>query len=116
MLEYGKWPAVYILANRFRGTLYIGVTSSLYLRICDHKNGRFDGFTSQYDVLKLVWYAHFHSMDEAIRREKLLKKWHREWKFRIIEEMNPDWRDLHDEIDTNIMFDELKAGPRPSPG
>jgi putative endonuclease len=55
-------------------------------------------------------------MEEAIRREKLLKKWRRDWKFRIIEEMNPNWIDLHDIIDANVTFDLVSAGPRPSPG
>ncbi len=63
----------------------------------------------------LVWYGHFPTMNEAIAREKLLKKWHRDWKFRLIESMNPDWRDLHDEIDTNIIYAEMeKASPRPA--
>jgi putative endonuclease len=78
------------MANRYRSTLYVGVTSALYLRVCDHKNERFDDFTMQHGVKTLVWHAHFATMEEAIKREKLLKKWHRGWKFRIIEEMNPD--------------------------
>ncbi len=109
-----KQPAIYIMANRYRGTLYVGVTSALYLRVCGHKNEQFDGFTKQHGVKTLVWYAHFATMEEAIRGEKLLKKWHRDWKFRIIEEMNPDWADLHDQIDANIAF--ASAWPRPSPG
>jgi putative endonuclease len=94
-----KWPAVYITANRYRGTIYIGVTSDLWSRIHDHKNKRFGGFTAEYDIVLLVWYEHHSQMDDAIRREKQLKKWNRDWKIRIIEEMNPDWLDLHDEID-----------------
>ena len=105
MDRFEKYPAVYIMANRYRGTLYVGVTSALYLRVCDHKNERFDGFTKQHGVKTLVWYAHFATMEEAIKREKLLKKWHRGWKFRIIEGMNPDWVDLHDQIDADIAFE-----------
>ena len=94
-----KMPAVYIMANLYRSTMYVGVTSDLYQRVWDHKNKRYEGFTEKYGLDKLVWYAHFHSMQEAIAREKLLKRWHRAWKFRIIEEMNPQWIDLHDQID-----------------
>ena len=111
-----KTPAVYNMANRYRGTIYIGVTSSLWLRVCDHKNGRFDGFTAQYDVKHLVWYEHHHSMEAAIRREKQVKKWNRAWKIRLVEEMNPDWRDLHESIDTIATLVDAKAGPPPSRG
>ncbi len=117
MGEFEKAPAVYILANRYRGAMYVGVTSALYLRVCDHKNERFEGYTKEHRIKMLVWYAHFPYMEDAIKREKLLKKWHRDWKFRLIEEMNPDWRDLHDEIDTNIMYLEpALASSRPTPG
>lgn len=95
-----KQPAVYIAASKKHGTIYIGVTSALWMRICDHKNGRFDGFTSKYGVSQLVWYEHHHSMVSAIHREKRLKKWLRDWKIALIEKSNPEWRDLHDEIDT----------------
>jgi putative endonuclease len=116
MKESDKHPAVYMMANRYRGTLYVGVTSELYERVWDHKNERFDGFTKEHGVKTLVWYAHFATMDEAIKREKLLKKWHRDWKFRIVEELNPDWSDLCDHIDPNIMFESRIARPRPTPG
>ena len=112
-----KYPAVYIMANRYRGKMYVGVTSALYNRIADHKNGWLDGFTKEHDLKILMWYAHLPTMEEAIRREKLLKKWHRDWKFRIIEAMNPDWLDLHDHIDGNPFYNHIdKAPPRPSPG
>ncbi len=109
-------PAVYIMASRYRGTLYVGVTSALWNRVSDHKNGRYEGFTSKHGVKLLVWYEHHHSMEDAIRREKQLKKWKRDWKFRIIEEMNPDWLDLHDSIDTLATLVDAKAGPLPSQG
>jgi putative endonuclease len=98
-MEGEKQPAVYMMANRYRGTIYIGVTSALWLRVWDHKNGRLPGFTSQYRMGRLVWYEHRHTMEVAIRREKQLKEWQRAWKMRLIEEMNPEWRDLHDDID-----------------
>jgi putative endonuclease len=111
-----KYPAVYILANRYRGTLYVGVTSALWSRVWDHKNEVFDGFTKTYGLKTLVWYEHHHTMEDAIAREKLLKKWHRAWKFRLIETMNPDWLDLHNRIDAETTLVQPKAGPRPSPG
>ena len=111
-----KWPAVYITANRYRGTIYVGVTSALWNRICDHKNKVFEGFTADHDVQLLVWCEHHHIMEDAIRREKQLKKWKRDWKIRIIEEMNPNWLDLHDSIDAIATLVPPKAGPLPSQG
>ncbi len=104
MEESEKFPCVYIMACRYRGALYVGVTSDLYSRVCDHKNETFDGYTKEHQIKTLVWYGHLSSMEEAIKREKLLKKWHRDWKFRLIEKLNPDWSDLHDHIDTNIEY------------
>ncbi|WP_374333865.1 GIY-YIG nuclease family protein [Aestuariivirga sp.] len=94
-----KLFAVYIMASRYRGTLYVGVTSELYIRVCAHKNGTTPGFTSDYKVHMLVWYEHHRTMDAAILREKRIKEWKRRWKIELIEKMNPDWRDLLDEID-----------------
>ena len=111
-----KWPAVYITANRYRGTIYIGVTSSLWNRICNHKNKVFEGFTADHDVNKLVWHEHHHTMEDAICREKQLKKWKRDWKIRIIEELNPDWLDLHDNINALATLVPAKAGSLPSQG
>jgi putative endonuclease len=89
-----KQPVVYILASEPYGTLYIGVTSSLAGRIEAHRNGCVDGFTKQHRVHTLVYFEVHADMYEAIQREKRLKKWNRAWKIRLIEEMNPDWRDL----------------------
>ncbi len=94
-----KHPAVYITANRYRGTIYVGVTSALWNRISEHKTKSIEGFTSEHNVQLLVWYEHHHTMEEAIRREKQMKKWKRDWKIRVIEEMNPKWEDLHEKID-----------------
>jgi putative endonuclease len=100
-------PAVYILASRYRGTLYVGVTSELYTRVCNHKNEVFAGFTKQYEVKTLVWYAHFSTMADAIRREKQIKSWKRSWKIELIESFNKDWIDLYEQIDSTVNFVEV---------
>lgn len=89
-----KQPAVYILASRRNGTLYIGVTGDLIKRVWQHKNGEVQGFTKRYDVHRLVYYELHTDMMEAIRREKQLKKWNRAWKIELIEQENPEWCDL----------------------
>ena len=93
-----KQPAVYILASGRNGTLYVGVTSDLVKRIGQHKHHLVEGFTADYGVDTLVWYEQHGSMEQAILREKRLKKWERPWKLRLIEESNPEWRDLWEEI------------------
>lgn len=89
---------VYILASQRNGTLYIGVTSDLIRRIWEHKEGVIEGFSKQYGLKMLVWYEVHEDIAEAIKREKALKKWNRKWKLRVIEESNPDWRDLYTEL------------------
>jgi len=91
-------PAVYLLASQRNGTLYIGVTSNLIQRIWQHREGLAEGFTKKYRVKTLVWYEQHATMESAIAREKALKKWNRAWKLRLIEETNPQWRDLWPEI------------------
>ncbi|MDP1653868.1 MAG: GIY-YIG nuclease family protein [Rhodocyclaceae bacterium] len=93
-----KQPTVYILASQRNGTLYIGVTSNLIKRIWEHRNNAAEGFTKSYGVHTLVYYEQHATMGAAITREKQLKKWNRAWKLRLIEERNPDWRDLWPEI------------------
>ena len=116
-MEKEKYPAVYIVASRYRGTIYTGVTSELYNRIHNHKNELSQGFTKDYKIKQLVWYAHLPNMDEAIKVEKQIKAWKRDWKFEMIEKMNPDWFDLHDNIDANIMYVPYrKAGSQLSLG
>ena len=88
-------PCVYILASKRNGTLYVGVTSDLPQRVWLHKNGEYDGFTKKYGVRNLVWHESHAAMDDAIRREKAIKKWNRAWKVALIEEANPEWRDLY---------------------
>lgn len=93
-----KEPAVYLLANKKNGTLYIGVTSDLRKRIYQHKNGVFQGFSSKYETHMLVYYELHESMDAAITREKQIKKWNREWKINLIASQNPEWDDLYSTI------------------
>jgi putative endonuclease len=89
---------VYIVSNKQNGTLYIGVTSDLTKRVYEHKNHFAEGFTSKYDLNTLVYYETFDDIEQAILREKRLKKWNRAWKLRLINRLNPDWRDLYDGI------------------
>ena len=91
-------PCVYILASDRNGTLYTGVTSDLAKRIWEHKNGSTEGFTKKYSIHTLVWYEQHETMESAITREKSIKEWKREWKLRLIEESNPEWRDLYPDI------------------
>ncbi len=91
-------PAVYILTSKRNGTLYTGVTSDLAKRIWEHKNDLVDGFTKRYRVYNLVWYELHADMISAIEREKNIKEWKRSWKMELIENNNPDWRDLFDDI------------------
>jgi putative endonuclease len=90
-----KQPAVYILASKRNGTLYIGVTSDLVKRIWEHENNMVQGFTKRYNVHRLVWYELHVSMESAITREKRLKDWKRKWKLELIESNNPNWKDLY---------------------
>ena len=92
-----KAPCVYILANNPNGTLYIGVTSNLVQRVWQHKNDLVEGFTKRYGVHRLAWYEAHENMESAITREKMLKRWKRAWKIRLIQEANPKWSDLYDE-------------------
>lgn len=87
-----------MLASRRNGTLYVGVTSDLIKRIWEHKNDVVPGFTSKYRVHTLVWYEAHDTMESAIAREKTIKEWKREWKLRLIESANPEWKDLYDTI------------------
>ena len=90
-----KQPAVYILASKRNGTLYIGVTSDLVKRMWEHRNDMVEGFTKRYGVHQLVWYELHENMESAIEREKRLKEWKRKWKLELIEGTNPNWLDLY---------------------
>lgn len=94
----GKRFFVYILSSRRNGTLYIGVTSDLVGRVWAHKEGLVEGFTKKYQVKQLVYVEEYEDAQSAIAREKQLKKWNRSWKIELIEEQNPRWADLYDDV------------------
>ena len=98
MKHVDKQPAVYILASQRNGTLYIGVTSDIIKRVYEHKNNITGGFTTKYGVYTLVHYELFDTMNDAISREKQLKKWRRSWKLELIERSNAQWKDLYPDI------------------
>ena len=85
---------VYILASKRNGTLYVGVTNDLQRRLYEHKNNLVEGFTSRYNVHKLVYYEEVDDIQTALQREKQFKRWTRKWKIELIEKENPDWHDL----------------------
>ncbi|MBD3295945.1 MAG: hypothetical protein GF392_01090 [Candidatus Omnitrophica bacterium] len=96
--EIIKTYYVYILANKTRGCLYIGITGDLISRISQHKQGLSYGFSKKYKLKKLVYFERFDNPNDAIAREKRMKKWERTWKIKLIEKHNPSWRDLYPEI------------------
>jgi putative endonuclease len=89
---------VYILASKRNGTLYIGVTNDLIKRVWQHKNSLVDGFTKTYKIHNLVYFEETSEIESAILREKKLKNWHRQWKINLINEKNPDWKDLYQDL------------------
>jgi len=91
-------PCVYMMASAPHGTIYTGVTSNLLQRVYQHREGLAPGFTKRHHVHRLVWYEMHGSMEAAIRREKQLKNWLRDWKVQLIEGMNPFWADLAVEL------------------
>ena len=92
----GGW--VYIMADRYRGTLYIGVTSDLAARTWAHREKRGSKFCARYGLTRLVYAEQAPTIEEAIAREKAMKKWNRDWKIEVIEKTNPDWDDLFETI------------------
>lgn len=93
-----KQSFVYILASKKNGTLYVGVTSNLFRRVYEHKQGVIEGFTKKYDVKILVYYEVFEDITEAIKREKVLKGWKRNKKILLIEKENKEWSDLYESL------------------
>ncbi len=89
---------VYMLASKRNGTLYIGVTNNLLKRVQQHKNDVTEGFTRKYNVHSLVYYEVFNRIQDAITREKQMKKWKRQWKMELIEKSNPNWEDLFESL------------------
>ncbi len=100
MKEKGGY--VYIVSNKLRTVLYVGVTSNLYGRITDHKNGEGCYFTKKYKCSDIIYYEFFSDIEEAIKKEKQLKKWNRSWKENLIKKMNPQLRDLYDHIENML--------------
>ena len=92
----GLW--VYTMTNRPNGTLYLGVTSDLPRRAWQHRTGAVEGFTKRYGLGRLVWSEHHQDIRIAIQRERTMKHWPRAWKVRLILNLNPDWRDLHEDL------------------
>jgi len=91
-------PCVYLLASRYRGALYTGVTTDLLARIYQHRTEASSGYTAEHGIKRLVWFEPHEDIEVAIRREKTIKRWRRQWKFNVIEECNPDWRDLAEDF------------------
>ncbi len=89
---------VYILTNKKQGTLYLGITNNLIRRIYEHKQGCVDGFSKKYKTNQLVYFEETSDVDSAIQREKQMKKWYRSWKIKLIEQNNPEWKDLYKDL------------------
>jgi putative endonuclease len=113
--HFGVFIAVYMMASKRHGTIYIGVTSELPNRVYKHREGLVPGFTKTYHVNRLVWYERHESMETAIRRETALKKYKREWKCNFIERENPDWNDLYLTLE-GIRRTGVAMGGRDKPG
>jgi putative endonuclease len=96
MGQSGGW--VYIMADRYRGAMYVGVTADLAIRIFQHRSGEGSDFCKRYGLHRLVWGEHLPSIVDAIAHEKRVKRWSRAWKFELIERENPEWRDLYDTL------------------
>jgi putative endonuclease len=112
-------PCVYILASGKNGTLYTGVTSNLFNRLYQHRNGVTQGFAAEHGALRLVYFEMHATMEAAIKREKQLKKWRREWKLNLIERHNPHWVDLAIGLGFPPLPEPGKGcavDPGPSPG
>ncbi|MCD2325227.1 GIY-YIG nuclease family protein [Sphingomonas sp. IC-56] len=95
-MDQGGW--VYIMADRYRGTMYVGVTADIAARVHQHRTGDGSDFCNRYGLHRLVWAEHAPAITDAIAHEKRVKRWQREWKFALIERGNPEWRDLFDTL------------------
>jgi len=102
MRERRFW--VYLLANRPRGAIYLGVTSDLVRRVWQHRHSEVSGHSKKYRITQLVWFEEHGTAETAIAREKRMKKWRRAWKVALIEGMNPTWKDLYDDVVRNQQF------------
>ena len=108
-------PSVYLLASGFHGTLYTGVTSNLLGRLWQHREEVTGGFTKRYGVKRRVWFEVHETMESAIRREKSIKRWHRQWKIQLVEAENPTWRDLAEDFGFDSLI-KKKVDPGSRPG
>jgi putative endonuclease len=97
-MKYKKYYYVYILASKPNGTIYVGMTDDLIRRVQEHKQGLVKGFTKTYGVKTLVYYEQTELVLSAIAREKQLKRWKRDWKIRLIQSMNPEWKELYNDL------------------
>lgn len=93
-----KQGHIYIMSNQYRTTFYIGVTSDLEARVWQHINGEGSAFVKKYKLHDLIYYEHFHRIEDAIDREKQLKNWHRDWKINLVKSLNPEMKDLKSEL------------------
>jgi putative endonuclease len=107
-----KFSYVYLVTNKPRGVLYIGVTTDLVRRVSEHRQSLIPGFSKRYNCTRLVWYEVHEDVRAAIQREKSLKRWYREWKIALVEESNPSWRDLFFEM-SGLAPDADVALPAP---
>lgn len=105
MKEYNFY--VYIITNRPYGVFYTGVTNDLIRRMYEHKQGLLEGFSKTYNLKTLVFYEHHTDIEHAIHREKRIKRWPREYRINIIQNMNPEWKDLSAEL--GVVWDEIPA-------
>ena len=104
-----KGGFVYIMASRRNGTLYTGVTADLYRRVIQHRDGEGGAFTKRYNVKMLVWYERYEDIEAAIDRETNIKRWNRAWKLKLIEDMNPAWRDLAEDMGLDPFLPVIPA-------
>jgi putative endonuclease len=95
-----RYGFVYVMSNKVRSVLYIGVTNDLIRRVHEHKSGVIEGFTKRYKCKYLIYYEYFDNIENAIKREKQLKNWKRDWKLDLIKKMNPNLKDLSEEIES----------------
>ncbi|MFW2351181.1 GIY-YIG nuclease family protein [Qipengyuania sp.] len=97
-MRFERGGYVYIMTDRYRGTLYIGVTVDIAARTAQHRDGKGGAFARRYKLKRLVYVEHHGAIDDAIAREKAMKKWNRAWKIRQIEEQNPEWNDMFETL------------------
>jgi putative endonuclease len=96
---FHKQGYMYIMTNTYRTTFYVGVTNSLEIRVWQHLNGEGSEFVKKYKLFDLVYFEHYPQITDAIAREKQIKNWHKEWKINLIKSVNPEMKDLKDQLD-----------------